>query len=204
MPSYVRFNLVNIDLGICFDSIVEKAPPFLGIRRNVEFWHQLQHAVSVSSLNFYAKIDSEDRSCFADLTELFIYLGDYFLQIFDRCRSYEFVFALGTGKSAAGALLSKFLHLPTIKLSKFVTIRLFLITVPVVLSFECIANWLTSSGTEAEGKIDGERILHIYLTKIQNLSDVIDHFIEVPNLFKSEKHFLIFTQNTFLVEFPEN
>lgn len=179
IPPYVRFNFVNIDLGYGFDSIVEKAPPFLGNSSNVEFWRQLQHAVSASSLIFYGKIDSEERSCFADMGGLLMYLGDYFLQIFNRCRCYEFAFALGTEKSAAGPLLTEFLQLPTIKLSKSVIIRLYLITVPAVLPFECIDNWLTSSGAEASGNLGDERFLHIYLTNIQNLSDVIDHFTEV-------------------------
>ena len=42
-----------------------------------------------------------------------MYLGEYFLLIFDRCHCYEFTFALETEKSAAGALLSEFLQLPT-------------------------------------------------------------------------------------------
>ena len=133
-----------------------------------------------NSIQFVARINQNDQSCFSDHSVLLSYLSEQLLQICNSSRRYEFKIAFYSDKNSGTNFISSLLQMPAISRCSNFEISLYHIEEAQQLPVENISDWLNRR--KIDGQIPQEIFMTIRMYELQNVTEMCgmcDHLSKV-------------------------
>ena len=176
IPSFIRFH--EVDLRYIFTgegSIKENCLRLKNLLQSLKQY--LEDSISVI---YFGKIanDHDLPNYFTDHSQLIAYFRDDFLPILDSSRHYSFEIRFTSDKDAAASVIESLLQMPQIERCSNVAIGINYAN-PTQLPVDSIFQFLNQKKCDQIIRKTKEKFLKIRLGKIQNVSNLCDHFIKV-------------------------
>ena len=176
-PPFIRFGRVYLAYWFGLQqSIEEKCQLFGG------FLPLIKGALKDSNeILFIAHINQNDPSNFTNHSTLLDNVRDGLLPICDSARRYSFRIEFRSDKNSHKKVIESILKMPQIVRCSNVEITIDVVYDPIQLPVEEIAQWLNQKIDRIGviGKKKEERFLKIKSWKIENVSKMCEHLIEV-------------------------
>ena len=153
---------------------------------------RFKQALTGSKLKFLGTINKS--GLFKDSSSLLDHI-DKLLQIFAKCRAYEFFIESHINVNYSTHILATILRFDAlIRCSEIEVEFIFRTRYRTRLPIEAIENWLNF--TNANGRKDNERFLKLKINDdVPNLSEMFTHLKKVCHFFSRRKYILLISEN---------